>query len=579
MPTLRAIVDDWYDKAWGAHKSGRKGLLPELERSPLMWRSSSPWKCEPGDVHFSNTKESSYTSKLPRLDTRTLEQHWRSVRLGLSSRGFVGEEQLNPLIPRMNSKNVVKRVKARVKSSGMNASMVLRRELASVADNTLFIKGTLEDGSPLSAAVWFERATVAWRLQSWCGIVVKDTTNHPSLHGIYEHPNALTLDNGLNSLSFGEPIFIESSVVVAGSATTIPVLAGAHYYVGFRFGPNLQRAVRKRTPLVLIGNQMNANAWRSTPFDLSFTDLELRNCTLLIKTHQLDDGGTLVWDSRCYLEGRGLGGQRYRTELGSDNCILRWNLQLSASLDYDPADVHETDSPQNAELAGAEEDFFLDSPATYPPLQKLERYDAWLGGAAWRSGNVTSEIYGSLAEAQFLHLQFGIARPLHDPIAERHLTNAAQARQQRLRAEALATLRPVYADTRSDGLEEYLVGGLGQLLRLQVIDQQHHCSPLLARKPASSCPRQARPPAAAWARAAPGIARHRKWEETPTAPGDRRNGNSGHACLRYAPAGISCSDGAGGPSTGPPAPPAGCPRHCPSPGPAGPGWPEPAPAA
>ncbi len=409
MPTLRAIVDDWYDKAWGAHKSGKKGLLPELERSPLMWRSSSPWKCEAGDIHFSNTKESSYTSKLPRLDTRNLEQSWRSIRLGLFSRSIAGEEQLNPLIPRMNSKNVIKRIRARVKSSGLKASMVVKRELAAVADNTLFITGTLEDGAPLCAAVWFERATAAWKLQSWCGIVVRDITNHPSLHGLYEHPSALTLDNGLKSLSFGEPMLIESSVVVMGSATTMPVLAGAHYYVGFSFGPNLQRAVRKRTPLVLIGNQMNASAWRSTPFDLSFTDLELRDCTLLIKTRQLDDGGTLVWDSRCYLQGRGLGGQRYRTELGSDNCILRWNLQLNASLDYDPADVDETDSPQNAELAGAEEDFFLDSPATYPPLQKLERYDAWLGGAAWRSGDITSAIYGSLAEAQFLHLQFGIA--------------------------------------------------------------------------------------------------------------------------------------------------------------------------
>ncbi|WP_110970218.1 hypothetical protein [Pseudomonas huaxiensis] len=394
------IAGSHYQRIWGAHGTGNLDHLGDLERSSLIWRNNRGWTVRSSDVRWVLSGESKYTATLRAVRKKKLRHKWDSARMS----GRYGDKAREEKLILRNVK-VLKRLLAKVKSCGLKASATYTEELASVSDNTMFINGEFDDQSSFQAAAWFEHSGNDWTPQAVCVVTIEDITGHPALYPLCPEQKARTVDCGLESLRFDSPpMYAESAIAIEGTETTMPILQGAHYYQAFQFGPNLQRAVRNRMPLVLMCEQSDGCLWRSTPFDLEFANVRLSHCVLNMVTQTLE-GAT---HSTCYLVGFGLDDRRYYTDLGRDDWVLCWNLYPEEGLGFEPSDVEDADSDANAALAGEEDDFFLDCDSEFPPLGELERLDAWMGGAAWRSGALSSQLYNALTDAQFLHLQFGI---------------------------------------------------------------------------------------------------------------------------------------------------------------------------
>lgn len=397
---LIEIAVDNYPRTWGAYGTGDLDHLGDLERSSLIWRNNTGWKVKTSDVRWARSTESKYTGSKRALRKNKLKQKWDSARLGVRPHDKAREEKLL-----QHKVKVLKRIMAKVRSRGRKASATYTEELASISDNTMFISGELDDQSSFQAAAWFEHSGNDWTPQAVCVVTIEDITGHPALYPLCPEQKARTVDCGLESLRFdSSPMYAESAIAIEGSETAMPILQGAHYYQAFQFGPNLQQAVRSQMPLVLICEQSNGCDWRSTPFDLEFANIRLSHCVLNMITQTLE-GAT---HSTCYLVGFGLDDRRYYTDLGRDDWVLCWNLYLEEELGFEPSEVEDVDSDANASLAGEEDDYFLNCESEFPPLGELERLDAWMGGAAWRSGALSSQLYNALTDAQFLHLQFGI---------------------------------------------------------------------------------------------------------------------------------------------------------------------------
>lgn len=397
---LIQIAVDNYPHTWGAHGTGDLDHLGDLALSSLIWRSNGGWKVKSSDVRWVRSTESKYTGSLRAVRKNKLKQKWDSARLGVRPRDKAREEKLL-----QHKIKVFKRIMAKVKSRGWKASATFTEELASTSDNTMLIDGVLDDQSSFQAAAWFEHRGNDWTPQAVCVVTIEDITEHPALYPLCPEQKARTVDCGLESLRFdASPMYVESAIAIEGSETTVPILQGAHYYQAFQFGPNLQQAVRSHMPQVLICEQSNGCDWRSTPFDLEFAEVRLSHCVLNMVTQTLE-GAT---HSTCYLVGFGLDDRRYYTDLGRDDWVLCWNLYPEEGLGFEPSDVEDADSDANAALAGEEDHFFLTCESEFPALGELGRLDAWMGGAAWRSGALSSQLYTALTDAQFLHLQFGI---------------------------------------------------------------------------------------------------------------------------------------------------------------------------
>lgn len=396
---LIEIAGVYYQRIWGARGTGDRDHLGDLERSSLIWRNTGAWKVKTSDVRWAHSGESKYTGSQRTLRKNKLKHKWDSARLGVRYRDKAREEKL------LQYKiKVLKRIMAKVKSRGAKASATYTEELASTSDNTMFVEGVLDDQSPFQAAAWFQRNGNDWTPQAVCIVNVQDISGHPALYPLCPEQKAQTVDSGLASLRFDStPVYVESAIAIEGTETAMPILQGTHYYQVFQFGPNLQQAVRSHMPLVLICEQSDGCQWRSTPFDLEFTNVRLSHCVLNMITQTLE-GAT---HSTCYLVGVGPDGRRYYTDLGRDDWVLRWNLYLEDG--FEPSEVDDDDPDTNASLAGEEDDFFLSCENEFPPLGELAHLDTWLGGETWRTGAISSALYNALTDAQLLHLQFGIA--------------------------------------------------------------------------------------------------------------------------------------------------------------------------
>ena len=404
MARFRDVILRRYERTWGARKSGNRDRLVKIQSKSPFWSPDSSLDFTEGEVDWGSASSDVYTRATQRIRKVKLNQWWTSKRLKAR---FGTKEPTDEFYLRRYK--VLQRRYAKVASRGPKSSVTWKQCVAAVLQNNLYVNGTTQDESTYQSNVWFSEEEGLWKPGFQCILNINNVQLHPALVPLYTNHPGKALDAGLSSLTFSQPMYVDASVPAEATETRPPILQGSHYYVPFAFGTNLQAAVAHDIPLVLINAPDNPGRWRSTPFALNFADISLPYCVLHVATEVVED----VCHTTCYLFGADADRYQYYCELGNDNAVLRWNLWLKPELDFNPQDVHDTDSEQNRFLAGQEDDFFLDSDATYPGLEDPARFDSWLGGDAWRSGAFSSQVYASLTNPQFLHLQFGVALGSH----------------------------------------------------------------------------------------------------------------------------------------------------------------------
>jgi|GEM_PF-6696649 len=401
MPTLYRLLQDEYDPAWGIRKSGSRDGLEELSRLSVLWRPNSIYKLKRWKLDSAHADESIYIGSPKRLKYAKQRLAWEKKLLALGKAESSGETVL--AIKHLKAR---KHLHATVKSRGLKRSVKYRQALESSFDNTVFIEAEFEDESKLDVAVWFTQTQEGWRvgLESHVSNIT-NPENHPALLPFMAVNKDRSLDAGLRSLCLeGTARMITTTESALATESASPILVGEHHYLGFSFGPNLQKAVKSEMPLTLICEKADSGRWRSTPFNLQFAEFSLSSCVLLVNTQIIEE----VSHSTCYLFGLGADNRPYYSQLGDDECTLRWHLYLDNSLRFEPPSGYGAESASGG-LPALENDFYLSSEQAFPDLEDLASFDQLMGGNEWRCKGVTAEIYQSLNQPQLLHLQFGIS--------------------------------------------------------------------------------------------------------------------------------------------------------------------------
>ncbi|ATB51126.1 hypothetical protein [Corallococcus macrosporus] len=234
-----------------------------------------------------------------------------AIVLGALSPDSHPDADFEPLLPLLAKEDVrADGLRVRLRSKGVKEGVVLDRSFYSKLTSLMTVRGQLRNGDEVQASFWPEKG----ELQHLITVRSRQTFDSMVLQEAYH--------TGLGHLHFGKPLIIHASSSFPASTGTMGINSGSWVYFPFSFGPNLSRAVRHGTPLVLQGQLHGRHAVRLTSpsFTLAFPDITLRDLHLEVRVAPNEEGAREA-------EARLLGSYAHAQFLGTryDDAVPLWS--------------------------------------------------------------------------------------------------------------------------------------------------------------------------------------------------------------------------------------------------------------